>query len=1079
MAMNTNSAVDNTLAKIAVFGSINTVADAMVPDALVSYRNKEMAAAVFASKFGASQAVRKFEESNRLLKISEKSDEIAVSQRIRKHLTGELMKATSHESVLLQEGLERQANEDILKERLEASRSERDSLTKELKRLQGETAKFRHYGRGAEIKIEGNLKNVSVMQMRIKHLQVQLEEANEQGKYVIERSHTRNIAVRELESELMTLTADNDQLSDNIEKLAEKKSAMEQYDIKFKDTVTKESAIAEVQVVALQHDLAAKKLEKEPLEWQYKDILDLYSETQQDMHTKQSLHEQEKQELISRLDEEEKANLQLVEEIAAKSAHDSGLLQDMAEEQQAKTMLIAQLEDKQKLCLQIQKRLHGMNQVFEETRCSLKARDDGNGELVNMVENLKSSVKVLNAKAKCGNEMSTKLQLWAREERADSDRLRMKLDYLNDHKSSVAMLEKEDEATKLMLKQQLKDKTVHVNDIKSELYHEMAVYDDMKNKTEEAQDALDTVKGKYVKSSAQVDKLSRELNVREREFRQKLEEHAMQISHLEVEKIGKANTAITNLKNQMEASDREVGLIENMLDEKAVESEHWRLVKTRDICELDEKKMELQTVLRQVLNRNTILDTDVKNGEQRIVTANTRQKGATEVAVEMKQLNSEESDNLTNQLKRELDRYIALSAEVEKCISKRNKLVASLELADHARRNIILQFRTLKHEDELAVQKLEDGKEELLQRTKMLEAMNAERARMQDRLDGKEVLVGQLAKDLQEKKEALTRLKVELKNAEASEMDFFTDSAMDRKNIERMEKMIQMAEEQHVTDGNNVRIKVTQLVGMLELKKQTVEKLELGVERLRQHTDGSEMRLEQTEAESSAQELSFNRKLDIERIKTSKYREEIERLNAGINGLRQQDLDCAETLRSYGDKLDENTLTNHTLLASSYRTDQKYNEAASAGESLRVNARVLQEEYEMVKKDLTKMTFEEREQNQSITELELEVNELVCQNQHFKAQIKGLQQRENVLLLRVEAERNHIRMSTGNDEADRHAEEALLSLLNQTNADELDQLNDEVLKKSDLADVSNAGIINTTLHTMGKSSPTEFEKMND
>jgi len=122
-----------------------------------------------------------------------------------------------------------------------------------------------------------------------------------------------------------------------------------------------------------------------------------------------------------------------------------------------------------------------------------------------------------------------------------------------------------------------------------------------------------------------------------------------------------------------------------------------------------------------------------------------------------------------------------------------------------------------------------------------------------------------------------------------------------------------------------------------------------------------------------------------------------------------------------------------------------------------VNERVMQEETSNLKKDVTQLKFEEHEETAEITELQLEINDIVCQNGHFKAQMRGYAQRENVLLLRVEAERNGIRTSTGHAEADKHAEEALLSLLNQTNADNLGQLSDPVAAHSDLAGVSESG----------------------
>merc|ERR1740133_520283 len=905
------------------------------------------------------------------------------------------MVATDREADLQQQCLEKQANEEVLKERLAYETKQRQDTTKVLKRLQGETAKFKHHSRGAEIKIEGNMKNVTVLQMRIRNLQTRLEEQTDQGKYVIERSHAKNIIVRELESELMTLVAENRSLTDKIERIAEQKVLLEQLTMKFMDTLVKDTAIANVNIVALNHDLTSIGLDHEPLQWRYKDLMDLYAQTEEKMLFNQKENELRKKQLTEELKNEENSNNQLVEEIAQKSMVDSGLLQDMAEEQSAKEMLMSQLDDKHKLCLEIQKRLHGMNQVFTETSNALKNRDGENGDLINMCENLKSSVKVLTAQAKLGNEMSTKLAVWAREERADADRLRIKFDILDDNKSTVKMLEAEDTETKYMLKRKLKDKIAMINGVKSDLYHVMALYDDTKNKFENVQLDAEGYKMKYAKEAAR--------------------------------------------------------------DDKAFETEQIRNGYTAQIIKGDERSLDLQTDLRQQLNKNTIIQTDGENSETRIINANKRQFEAVEVSVELKNLNIESAGKLQLQLKEELDKFLANTKAVEKLHVRRAELVAELELTDHGRRSVIMKFRNLKHEDEDAVQKLENGKEELLQRTKMLEGLDQERGRMQSRVDEKELVNAQLVKSLAFNKEKLDDLKKSIALAESAEMDFFSAEEVDKTNIARIERLIRNAESQHGTDGNKVRLKVTQLVGMLELKKETVVKLEIGVARLRHHNDSMEMDCEQTEQEENTKDTSYKRKVDFSRIKNSKYREEIDRITADMSRLQRTELSKNEKVRLYGDKLHENVLNQNNMLSDSYRTNSKFHDSQAHVESLRVNERVMQEETSNLKKDVTQLKFEEHEETAEITELQLEINDIVCQNGHFKAQMRGYAQRENVLLLRVEAERNGIRTSTGHAEADKHAEEALLSLLNQTNADNLGQLSDPVAAHSDLAGVSESG----------------------
>jgi len=1044
------------MAQIGAFGENAAMMNGGGDEVPAAYRNKEMAAAVFASKFGASSAVRKFEESNRMLALSKKDDHVKLADRMREYLSKQLMVATDREADLQQQCLEKQANEEVLKERLAYETKQRQDTTKVLKRLQGETAKFKHHSRGAEIKIEGNMKNVTVLQMRIRNLQTRLEEQTDQGKYVIERSHAKNIIVRELESELMTLVAENRSLTDKIERIAEQKVLLEQLTMKFMDTLVKDTAIANVNIVALNHDLTSIGLDHEPLQWRYKDLMDLYAQTEEKMLFNQKENELRKKQLTEELKNEENSNNQLVEEIAQKSMVDSGLLQDMAEEQSAKEMLMSQLDDKHKLCLEIQKRLHGMNQVFTETSNALKNRDGENGDLINMCENLKSSVKVLTAQAKLGNEMSTKLAVWAREERADADRLRIKFDILDDNKSTVKMLEAEDTETKYMLKRKLKDKIAMINGVKSDLYHVMALYDDTKNKFENVQLDAEGYKMKYAKEAARVDKVKRELNLREREFRKKLETHATKEELLDAA-VEKADITIVNLQHHKNTTDSEVQRIEEMLDDKAFETEQIRNGYTAQIIKGDERSLDLQTDLRQQLNKNTIIQTDGENSETRIINANKRQFEAVEVSVELKNLNIESAGKLQLQLKEELDKFLANTKAVEKLHVRRAELVAELELTDHGRRSVIMKFRNLKHEDEDAVQKLENGKEELLQRTKMLEGLDQERGRMQSRVDEKELVNAQLVKSLAFNKEKLDDLKKSIALAESAEMDFFSAEEVDKTNIARIERLIRNAESQHVTDGNKVRLKVTQLVGMLELKKETVVKLEIGVARLRHHNDSMEMDCEQTEQEENTKDTSYKRKVDFSRIKNSKYREEIDRITADMSRLQRTELSKNEKVRLYGDKLHENVLNQNNMLSDSYRTNSKFHDSQAHVESLRVNERVMQEETSNLKKDVTQLKFEEHEETAEITELQLEINDIVCQNGHFKAQMRGYAQRENVLLLRVEAERNGIRTSTGHAEADKHAEEALLSLLNQTNADNLGQLSDPVAAHSDLAGVSESG----------------------
>eukprot|EP00939_MAST-03C_sp_MAST-3C-sp1_P003298 g3298.t1 len=921
--MDISTAVDAQLSRnLASRDKAITPADTYSAPTELRNRGVDMQRALNAAMYGTSRTINRGKMVDHKY-AEQKLEEInAERARVIAHLRKTLLDYTDKEARLVQEVSRLQTEEGVMKERLKVEQKERAGDRKSLREAENDLKDMHQKVSDRSRNLESGKKAICLLEMKIRDLNAQMTDTNQAEHRTSGNFLESNRNVRELERELFDLSINNEKVQDGIETLVEKKQRLFQETERVKDETLRDSQRANVQRIALEHNLKSLLIEKEPLDSKHSDILTEYRDCQSEMETQQELHENTKLELEKRLADEEAANNELVKEIAAKAAVESGFAADLAEETAAKDVLARQIADKDGLCLEMGKRLHKLESLFVALSRELKEKDAETERLVNDKESALSSVKILNANLEAEQESTRKLTAWSQTERIAAEELDTKLTLLKNNETTHAIAVKEQEAMEHRMKTKMVAVENTIRKVKADLHDSLATLDFRKEKLEEIEDDLNHFNDKFSKEALVVEKLQRQLNDRVRVFEKKHKQFTLAKNDFEG-KIGEKDDEIGRLDAKMKKSDGQVENMQQMLEEAAEKAEHERHLFAEKINELDDLNQQLNTELHQQISRNARMEEDLRTSGERIRIAGVRMSENENKAAELAKLNEEELMELQMRLKSESDKAHTAKAVLDKDKHQLKLLKGEFDAADHEKRRAQMGVRQEKHDHDDISRKLEDDKEMELERLKRVEDLEGERDRLQSHIDEKEDRAQNLKSALGKNRDQADIMKKELHDAEVREANYYSQQAIDRSKVETLESELKIQEEQHVQDANAVKLKITQLQDALHEKIHTVQKLEKAVAAMRQHAASLQMRLEQTEAESAHCMSSFERMLDSEQNDVAKLRNASETLTRKLMHLRQADLKEDESVFDLNTKIGEKKTENDSLLSETYRKDRQ------------------------------------------------------------------------------------------------------------------------------------------------------------
>jgi len=429
-----------------------------------------------------------------------------------------LLIQSDQEAKLTQHASRLRAAEEVLRNNLSREQIDREKCRKKIKEMEIKLKDLHQDNDDKARNLEAGKKSISLLEMKIRDLQRAMTENSNTEHRVSEEFLEMNRKVRELEREVFDLNMENERMRDDEETKVERSQKLFEDAEKMKDVHLRDSQRADVQRIAIQHNLKNLQIEKQPLDMKYSDVMQEYRDTQNEIKTQQEVHEQQKIELEKRLQDEENANNELVNEIAAKAKIESELAADLAEETAAKEVLIRQIEDKDSICVALGKRIHKVENTFQDLSEELKQMDSDNVEKIQLKEEMGSKIKVLGSKLEAEQENVRKITQWAQMERVEAEELDRKLSQLKRNETAHALALKQDEAWRSRTKERLEEINVEIKKIKENLHNLLAEKDFKHEKLEETSEDLQHTNERFSKLASEVEQFHKELNERTCDF---------------------------------------------------------------------------------------------------------------------------------------------------------------------------------------------------------------------------------------------------------------------------------------------------------------------------------------------------------------------------------------------------------------------------------------------------------------------------------------------------------------------------------------------------------------------------------
>eukprot|EP00939_MAST-03C_sp_MAST-3C-sp1_P000961 g961.t1 len=943
--------------------------------------------------------------SNRLASIEEKDRETARKRQEEKKISKELIAATERNQDLIQRKMnidvQMEATNNMLKQTRDACQ-EMKSLRRNVTNEYGDVA---HLVSEKHQSVQSNVYALSLLKARCRQLQERIVNENADRKQTYERSHEKNSQFRALEREMFNLKNDNSETLSHIAHLRSRLSKIELEEAHAEDVIAKEARHAELKTIALEQKVSDIMLEVQPLQWQFADTMKAIEKEREEMRVRTECCEKEKAVLLERIQREEESNDKITKEISAKSHVDSNIMLDIAELHKEKREIVKLLNEKNEICLEEQRKLFEWTERLREATAALRETDEKTRDMYALVENMRAEFKISAYGIEETQRSSGQLHMWTRKEMSSKHTLQDELDNIVSRETVGYITEKKDESKRESMKHQLRAKNERIKELTVAYHHVLASMDILVATKAVKDKELQEAKGKFQKIATSVQKVEKEINRRECNFRRRREAHELRKSELRVDKIGECDDEIFDLEARQKEKDFEIKAIQDALEKRVTDSDRTVHKLSEQIFELDEEKDDKESTLRGVMSRNRILKNSILSASQRTKLAHDRECDGQKLAFKIADLNSKEFADLQNRVKCENEKILFLKADMKKLIARRDALTVKFHTFDAERMRHSADIRKLKDEEDAAVERLEGVKEEELYREKALESVEAAWERLRADVEEREECVRELRLGIVNAKGRAENLKKEIDQAESRENDLINSQETAPKQIHKLRVKLAEQEDRHKRDALVVKDKISELTSALEDKKKIVTSLEKSLAGLLQHNASSQMRVEQTATESAHRENVIARRIDDKRMEIADLRAESEALRRRITYLQSADLEMEEKHRIAGTRVHKSEVENKATMLEKYRKDEEAHFSEIQQHDHTIKLREYVRTLEGLIETAQELNMQENEARNTAAELRHEITNLLGENKVMKRLIDDKIHEEQVVAVQLEAER--------------------------------------------------------------------------
>lgn len=999
-------------------------------------RSHEMESALYFAKFkgGVSLAVANL--SSDYLKEENLNAAVAAADHQCTEMRKELLVQAAREAALVQDALGTRVNEELLNSRLDQEGRRKEEMLHRIKDLEGEMESLKLQCQEKSRREAGCQKQITTLEMSIKDLHSSLEQTNNSERLTSQQSLESNRQCRELERELMDLRIENTRLNDSLEKSSEEEHRINKVMELEKDKLLRDLQQHQIKGISLQQDLDDKTVDKEHLDEDWANHCKKAAELEDEMRMQQVLTEKDRAELEKRLEEEEAANNDMVNELATRTKEMQLLDVEAKGATEARDLLQAQLNDKLKLNLELGKRLHSLQLAYSETEMKLEDKTEAHEKMTKNTETVRSDMKVMQARLQKDQENCRELSKWTRREMSQSEDLDQKCGQLKANDMDHRLRMRQAEADKEVLRDDLDKSKKKALAMREALHQAHSKKDTLVEKVRQTVEDLDALTLRYEKKSATVEAQTRELKELTREFMDKDHKNQLEITTLQgilsekMDEFGRLDGQTTKSNNQLKD-------LHDLLQETADKAEKFKEQMMKNIGEVQTSNDALSDELNAQMKRNSLMEHDLLNSERRIKSVQAQMNKNEMTATKLLQINSDETVMLQTQLDRESQKQSKLQLDVSNAKTALHNTQREFEEEVRLKRQMQKMFREEKFEAERMTQTMEDKKEPELENESRIRELMTDRDLNQTRLNEKLESVDLLQKRLNSSLGNRKEYKRELRNAELKEGEYFSTQAIDAKAIQDLTAELKAQEEQHLSDARSVRSKITQLQDALQEKVNTVDHLAKATQAMKAKAKQLQVRLEQTEAEAAQAQTSFEQMLDREQTTAADLRSMIEAKTRDIMTLRSQILNKDEKLQGLTSVLHEKTAQSEALNTETFSRTRQAHQAQMEVETLTIRERDQLDTINEYEEQIVELKLQMRERSHVEKDLQKQLTTIENENLQFRKQVDEKTKAERVLLAELDAKRLHLDEPHANTPgavaAHAKAEEEFESLLHDMN----------------------------------------------
>ena len=778
--------------------------------------------------------------ADRVLRSAEREDEMDKERRLSRSVQDELLKVTSRIANIKQTQSECEVKEKELQEEMESEKNRRETARRKIRVVTEIRNDWHHKNRQRDVINTGYRSQVMMLNVQKAKLQRQIEENSDNGKERIERSILEHADIRSLERELYSSEKENERLEEKLRTIDGKVDKEEQKIMHMADKVKREVNQACVQAIAEENRLVILRTELVPLAAKRMDILSIIEDVRTNAEIARQLHEKEKKSLLSRIKSEESANDEIMRRIQGKSSMNDVVL-DLEEVQKEKMDIQKSIDNVNDVNISLQKEIHELEEILVEGTANLAKYNAETESMIFEIEEKRSEIDILTSKISNATVRAGRFDTWKQHESIQNSRLQNKIFEIENTKRRLYSLEKEDEHVKNRLKKRIRDlsetikkdteKCVLQQQIAANLherYEELYVFNDFSRiiffpspfslslsifscasfrlshttnpPNSYRYESLQIVTRRYEKTHKMVREVNEEISRRKSKFERKRLIRAEATQELK-DKIAENDMKIVNLQDQKRAENEEVRGIQDAVDSVLEDAKQVDLELNDKIMELTDRERELSQMLRHIIARNGILESEVSNTMSRSTKSHKLEVEVKDRASNVTQSVKKESFHLEQRIKTEIGKIDHLRSDIHALNNRRNEIHMEFEKLDYIRRQISSHYRSLKDSDSNATLHLEDIKEDEIDLQGRVETLEQQHGFIRKHVHDKIQSLGKARSNLITKKSHLKALKDNLSECELWHGNTLLNLERQRLKIRALTKEIKDQAEQYEQDA--------------------------------------------------------------------------------------------------------------------------------------------------------------------------------------------------------------------------------------------------------------------------------------